>query len=441
VRFVPTSVMTGFLTAVGVNIVLGQLSNFTGYQARGANRVLRSLDTVVNVVHWSVPAVTAGAITVLVILVFLPTRFASLGLVVAVVVGSGSAALLNLWVGDPVVLLRDLVAVPAGLPAPVLPMWSDILVLLVPAISLALVCIVQGAGVSAGLPTPGGRRADPSRDVIGQGVGNLVSGLFQGMPVGGSMSASSLLVQAGARTRLSVFVSAAVMAVVILFGSGLVAHTAMPALAGLLIVVGVSSIRPSKIVSVVRTGPLPTTIMAVTFALTLVIPLQFAVLVGAGLGIVLYVARQSNRVRLRQLHLSPNGRMRESDPDRVLEPGTVVVLQPYGSLFFASAPVFEGLLPEVRADSQGAVVILRLRGIDELGLATIDIIARYAARLHDADSTLKIVADDPRVLAQIEAAGLDRVIGAHNLYRGGEWVGRALRRAAADARAEAHPPT
>lgn len=203
VSFVPTAVMTGFITAVGVNIVLGQLSNFTGYDARGSNRIAKTVDVLLHIPQWSIGAVIVGAITVLIIVLLTPTRVASLGLVVAVVVGSGAAVLLDLWIAHPVVLLRDLVDVPRGLPLPVLPSLSDIVYLVVPAFSLAFVGIVQGAGVSAGIPTVDGKPADPSRDFIGQGAGNILSGLFRGMPVGGSMSASALIVAAGARTRLA----------------------------------------------------------------------------------------------------------------------------------------------------------------------------------------------------------------------------------------------
>ena len=436
ISFVPTPVMTGFVTAIGVNIILGQLSNFTGYQAEGANRLLKTIDVLVHIGQWNIPSLVVGAIAVLIIVVLLPTRVGSMGLVIAVVVGSVCAVLLNLWVPNSVVLLRDIVDVPRGLPAPVLPSIADAPNLLIPALSLTFIGLVQGAAVSAGIPTADGRRADANRDFMGQGLGNVVSGLFQGMPVGGSMSGSSLIVQAGAKTRLSLFVAGAVMAVVIFALADVVAFVAMPALAGLLIVVGWRAIKPSRIYSVIKSGLLPTTIMAVTFGLTLIIPLQFAVLVGVGLGVILYVAEQSNSVRVRAVVIADDGRMRETDPPAVVPPGVVLVLQPYGSLFFASAPVFERQLPDVSRESSGSVVIVRLRGTDEIGLSHVEVLRRFAAELRDADSTLKVVATEDRVVSQLDAGGLTADIGADNVYRGTEWVGEGLRRAYADARAE-----
>ncbi|MHC2998467.1 SulP family inorganic anion transporter [Microbacterium sp. HJ5] len=433
VSFVPTAVMTGFITAIGVNIILGQFSNFTGYPGRGANRLLKTFDVLLHIGQWSVASVVVGTITILLIVVLRPTRVGSLGLVVAVVAGSVCAVLLNLWVGDPVAQLRDIVDVPRGLPAPVLPSVADIPVLLVPAVSLAFIGLVQGAAVSAGIPTTDGRPANANRDFIGQGAGNVVSGLFQGMPVGGSMSGSSIIVQSGAKTRLALFIAAAVMAVVVFLASDLVAYVAMPALAGLLMVVGFGAIKPSRVYSVIKSGPLPTAIMAVTFGLTLIIPLQFAVLAGVGLGIILYVGQQSNRVRVRAVHVEPGGRLRESDPPAVVPAGEVLVLQPYGSLFFASSPIFEKQLPEVSRASRNAVVIVRLRGTDQIGLSLVDVLRRFAHALRDADSSLKVVATEDRVIEALAAGGLTGDIGEANVYRSSEWVGETLRRAYDDA--------
>nr|WP_246298181.1 SulP family inorganic anion transporter [Leifsonia soli] len=434
IRFVPADVMTGFITAVGVNIVLGQLSAFTGYSGEGANRVTRSIDLLKHIPQWSIPTVVVGAVTILTIVVLQRTPVGGFGLVIAVVLGSLTAALLNLWVDAPVPLLGDIVAVPAGLPLPTLPSIEDIPYLLIPAVSLALVGLIQGAGVSAGIPTASGRPANSSRDFIGQGVGNIVSGLFRGMPVGGSMSGSALLVAAGARSKLALFVAGATMALVIVFASGIVALTAMPALAGLLIMIGFAAIKPSRVYSVVRSGVLPTAVMTVTFVLTLVIPLQFAVLAGVGLGIILFVARQSNRLRVRQVHLDESGRMRESDPPATVGARQVIVLQPYGSLFFASAPSFERQLPSVDDATAGSVVIIRLRGTDELDLALIDSLRRYARSLAASGSRLKLVVSELAVHRQLDASGLLDELGEENVYQGTEWIGTAVHQAWSDAR-------
>lgn len=426
-RFVPTAVMTGFVTAVGVNIVLGQLTNLTGYDAEGANRVARALDLLVHPWRIDPATIAVGLTTIALILLLGRTRLGSMGLVVAVVVGSALAAVL-VAAGNPVLLVEDIADVPTSLPTPVLPDLGETLHLLLPALSLAFVGLVQGAAVSVGVPNPDGRKADTSRDFIGQGVGNVVAGLFRGMPVGGSMSATALIQTAGARTRWSLVISAAVMAVVILALGDLVSEVAMPSLAALLIVVGVGSIKPARVLAVHRSGALQSTVMAITFVLTLLIPLQYSVLFGVGLAILLHVVQQANQVGLRALELV-DGRVREIDPPAVVPGREVTVLQPTGQLFFASAPALERLLPVVTPASQQAVVVLRLRGADHLGLAVIEVLRTFTRQLQAVGGTLKVVVDSDVVVRQLAAADMVDLLGADHLYRANAWLGETSRRA------------
>ena len=434
-RFVPTAVMVGFVTAVGINIVLGQLSNFTGAEGSGPNRVARAVDTLVHVRQFHPATVGVALLTLALIIVLTRTRLRSLGLVVAVASGSLLAWAFNTYLDARVAVVGDIAAIPNGLPAPVLPSLDDIGFLAIPALSLACVGLIQGAAVAAGVPNPDGRASDASQDFVGQGAGNVVSGLFQGMPVGGSMSASALIVTAGAKTRLALFMAAGVMGVTIVLFAGVVAQVAMPSLAALLIVVGAGAIKPAQIGSVMKTGALQTTIMAVTFGLTLLIPLQFAVLVGVGLGIVLFVAEQSNRLRVRQITVTDDGRIRESDPDSSVGSEKVVVLQPYGSLFFASAPVFEAQLPKIDAATRRSVVVLRLRGRDQIGLSLVNVLLGYARDLAEHDSRMFVITTSERVTVQMAAGGLVAEVGESSIYQGNEWLGETTRRAYGDAEA------
>jgi SulP family sulfate permease len=420
-RFVSNSVMTGFITAVGINIVLGQLDDFTGYEAEGGNRVSRAVDLLFNLGQVDVPTLAVGVVTVVGIVWLQRTRLGALGLVVAVGIGSALAQLLEA-IDQPVALVGDVADVPSSLPLPTLPILDEIPSLLVPAASLAFVGLVQGAGVSASFPGRDGELPDTSQDFVGQGAGNLVSGVFQGMPVGGSMSASSLVVTAGARSRGALLIAGVVMAAVIVLFAGVVELIAMPALAGLLIVVGVGTVKPAKVMAIAHTGPVPMTVMLITLVLTMLIPLQYAVLVGVGISVLLFVIGQSSRLVTRQLVLRDDGTVAE-----------VVVLQPYGAIFFASASVLLDQMPEVTPATHRSVVILRIRGADDAGVTFIDTLARYAAGLAAADSKLIVVTDNERLVRQLRQTGTTSTIGEENVYLGTEVVGETTRRAHADA--------
>lgn len=429
-RFVSNAVMVGFLSAVGINIVLGQLTNFTGYASDASSRVTRALDTLWHAGQIDARTLVTGLVTVVLIVLLERTRLGALGLVVAIALTSAALPLLG-W--DEVATLRDLTQVPNALPAPRLPEIGLLPALLVPALSLAFIGLVQGAGISANYPNPDGRYPEASRDFVGQGAANLAAGVFQGMPVGGSMSATALNKQAGARSRQSLVIAAVVMAATLLLAAELVEHVAMPALAGLLMVVGVRTVKPANIYSVWRTGTLQKVVLVTTFVLTMVIPLQYSVLVGVAVSLILYIVRQSNQVTVKQRIFLPDGVVIETDPPPTLPAGTAVVLQPYGSLFFAAAPVFETALPEVTPGSRHCVVILRLRGRTDLGTTFMDVLKRYAASLRAVESKLVIVSANDRIQEQLRVTGLTALIGPENIYPGDERVGVTLRAAHDDA--------
>jgi SulP family sulfate permease len=204
--------------------------------------------------------------------------------------------------------------------------------------------------------------------------------------------------------------------------------------------VGYRSIKPADLQSVWRTGTVQKAVLAVTFVLTLVVPLQYAVLLGVGMSVVLHVVRQSNQVTVRRRVTDADGHLLEVDPPAELPAGEVVVLQPYGSLFFAAAPVFEATLPAVGEASANSVVILRLRGRSDLGTTFMDVLHRYAESLAAVGSKLVIVSASDRIIEQLDVTGITEVIGADNVYPGDERVGATVARAQADAEAwiEAH---
>ena len=176
--------------------------------------------------------------------------------------------------------------------------------------------------------------------------------------------------------------------------------------------------------------------LVVTFALTMMIPLQYAVLVGVGLSVILHVVRQSNQVIVKRQQVDTDGHLVESDPPAVLPGGEVVVLQPYGSLFFAAAPVFEGLLPQVKDDiapqrGHPAAARTQRSRLDRPGRAP-PIRRRRWPRWTAGSSSC------PRTNAsteQLAISGITDVVGPEWIYRGDERVGATLQRAEADAAA------
>ena len=268
-RFVPNSVMTGFINGIALLIILSQLDDLTGYAAQGYNSVTQVLNLLFNLNQIDRPTLAVGVASILLILVLEKTALKSFGMVVALLVASLLPLLFD-W--GSVAQVQDIAEIPSQLPLPMLPPLSAIPAMIIPAIALALVGLIQGAGVSQNYVNPDGEYPDASQDFVGQGAANIASGVFQGLPVGGSVSATALVVSSGAQTRLANITAGITMAVSLLLFVGLIKLLAMPALAGLLIIVGYRTLKPADIRMVFSIGLIQQTAMILTLVATLFIP-------------------------------------------------------------------------------------------------------------------------------------------------------------------------
>jgi len=189
----------------------------------------------------------------------------------------------------------------------------------------------------------------------------------------------------------------------------------MPALAGLLIMVGVSMIKTHRISTVWNTGSVPVTIMLITFVFTLFTPIQVAVLVGVALHIILYVFRSAEAVRIERILVQEDGGYIETPAPTELPSDEIVILNPIGSLFFAGAAEFEENLPEI-GEARNSVVIIRLRDRDEVGSTFIRIIQRYTRDLKAQGNLLMLTGLSDHVLEQLEKTDLIELIGEENVF-------------------------
>ncbi len=313
-------------------------------------------------------------------------------------------------------LVGDVTTVPRALPGFAFPDFALVLDLIVPAFALAIIGLVQGAGISQGYPNPDGKFPDPSGDFLGQGVANLSTSFFQGMPSGGSLSGTALIVSAGAKSRWANFLCGVLIAASVLLFADVVKLIAMPALAGMLIVVGYQTIKPAAIRSVWQTGRVPRAVMSITFVGTLMMPLQYAVLLGVATSILLYLFQGANRIRLVELVPVKGGFPKEQPAPRKLASRRVTALLPYGSLFYAAAKTLEENLPAAD-EARQAVAIFILRGYDEFGSTMIGVLDRYARALQANGGRLMLAGVSEGVFQQLERTGLLRLIGRENVFR------------------------
>ncbi|MGI0486778.1 SulP family inorganic anion transporter [Pantanalinema rosaneae CENA516] len=431
-RFVSNAVLTGFMNGIAVAIVLGQLGTLTGYDSDAGNRITQTLDLLLhlNQVNLVTTAIGLGAIVLILVLNRTPLRQFNLVLALLMI-----TALTSLWQPAAVQLVKDIAPVPRSLPVPILPDFSLIPQVLLGAIAVALIGLIQGAGVGKTIPNTDGRYGKAWQDFLAQGVCNIGSGLFRGIPLGGSVSGTAINISAGAVSRWAiVLVGPMVILAVLLFG-GIVEQFPLPAIAALLVVAGAQALKVEKWKDVWLTGWVPRLVMLATFIATLLLPIQHAVLLGIVLSILLYVYRSSLDVQVKQLLPTSAGQSFQEQPAPTHLPShAITILHIYGSVFYASTDILQAALPSP-ATAERSVVIMGLRGRNELGSTFLNLLKRYASELGTRNSKLMLTGVAPAVIKQLTKTGVIDTILPADIFPATPVIGESLQHARAAAEA------
>jgi len=189
------------------------------------------------------------------------------------------------------------------------------------------------------------------------------------------------------------------MAVILIALSGIVGQVVMATLATVLIAAAIGSLRIDAFLAILRTGRISQVALISTFVATLLLPVATAV----GLGVVISLMMQLNQeaLDLRIVELVPDGGgFSERPAPTALESDRVVLLDVYGSLFYAGARTLQSRLPDPTG-SRRPVVVLRLRGRAQLGATSFTVLADYAQRLHQAGGRFFLSGLDPAALEQL----------------------------------------
>jgi SulP family sulfate permease len=297
----------------------------------------------------------------------------------------------------------------------VLPDFAFLPGLIAPAFALTIIALAQSAGISQAYANPDGKYPNPSQDFAGQGAANLAGALVQGLPAGGSLGGTALLVKGGAQSRWANILTGLISAILILLFGALIGKLAISALAGLLMVVGFQTIKFREINKIAHTSQRALWLMIATFAATLIVPLQWAIFFGVAASFVVFAYRESESTTIVEM-LSPEGGVPIEQPvPKVLPSNKVTLLYAYGSLFFAGARNLEEDLPQAD-EAHNAVVMLSLRGHTELGSTFIGVLERYAKTLQANGNTLMLVSVNPAVYEQLKETECLQVLGEKNVF-------------------------
>jgi len=423
-RFLSRAVVTGFLFGAAIDVVIGELPKLTGTKVTGTNS-LQELWS------WLGTLGDAHALTVLVGLVSLIVIFglrrmapAVPGALVLVVGGVAAARLLELGAHG-VALVGT---VPRGLPAFQVPdlhlAWQHAGVVAAAAVALMLIGFSQTVGDARTFATKHGYQVDVDQESVAQAMANAGAGLFQGMPVSTSLSASSLNDRSGARTALASITSGVTVLLTLLILAPLFSDLPKAVLAALIIeavVMGMMNIPEMRRLAHVQRFDFWIAVAAIIG--TLVFGVLAGVMIGIGLSL-LWLVSVATRPRIPLLGRQAGTQVfRDLDeyPMDEITPG-VAVVRLDGGLFFATSDALEDRVRDMLQTTTDLTgIVLDCEGVDFIdsqGSAKVKEIIDFSA---DAGVTLRLARVKPEVGSMLSRDGIldrlggDRVHG--NVYR------------------------
>lgn len=373
-RYIPVPVVEGFTVGIAVIIALQQVPAALGVDAEGEKVLLSAADAVLGWLRdpqWWPLLVTAGvAATMLVGARIRPgLPLSLLAVVVASVLVAATRAPLDL-IGP----------VPSSLPAPALPPFSPALVsaLIVPAVAVAALAALESllsATVADAMTV--GERHDPDRELFGQGMANLASPLFGGLPATAAIARTAVNVRSGARSRLAALSHAVILLLIVMAASRWVAEIPLAALAGVLIATAVQMVEVSSVRALLRATRGDALVLVVTALATVLLDLVTAVIIGLVVAGLIALRDVSRAARLDETPVTSDN---DDEESRLLSEH-IVAYRLDGPLFFGAAHAFLLELSEV---SDVRVVILRMSrvlSLDATGAAVLaDTIQRLEGR-------------------------------------------------------------
>jgi SulP family sulfate permease len=345
VGFIPWPVIEGFTVGIGVIIALQQVPAAVGSHggAHSTNAAVAAADAVTGTA-WPAAllpmGVALGVITLMLALHRLAPR------VPASFVAIAAATALCTWTGADV---RTIGAIPSSLPAPTLPDLSGAVALLGPALAVAALAAIESL-LSARVATTmsGGPRVDADRELVGQGLASVASGLFGGMPATGAIARTAVNVRAGARTRAAAVVHALALLAIVYLASQVVSHIPLAALAGVLLATASRMVSPTVVRAVLTSTRADAAVFVVTAAVTVAVDLVVAVLVGLAAA-AFFALRNLSRTAAVTREVLPGP----------AQPGDerIALVRVDGALFFGAS---DRLVDEITQLGQVDVVVLRL---------------------------------------------------------------------------------
>jgi len=427
VKFIPRPVVIGFTNGIAVLIASTQIKDFFGLRAAKipGDFWLRMKVLAAAFPTWSWRATLLAVCTVAVMLACRALSARIPGPIIAMLGATLAAYFLKLPVET---IGTRFGGIPSGLPHLAIPRWHASLVqgLLGPAFTVAMLGAIESLMSAVVSDRMSNDRHNPNVELIGQGVANIISPMFGGLPATGAIARTATNIRAGAQSPIAGMIHALTLLCVLMFAAPLASYIPMAALAGILMIVAYNMGEWREIPQLLKLTKTDISVWLVTFGLTVFADLTVAVEAGMILAALLFITRVSNTTTVSQV------------TDEYIEDGRMHILQDkdipyYATIFRIHGPFLFGATDKVSTITENMhelppVVIIRLRNMTAIDATGVYALEEIARQLHASGRTLILCGAREQPAKLMQQAEFEEVVGRENICAN---VNEALRRAEA----------
>ena len=422
IKYIPYPIIVGFTSGIAVTIFTTQVKDLLGMQISAVPSdfiekwivYFQHLDTID---LWSA---VIGLASVVIIAVTPKFSRRVPGSLVAIIVMTIAALLLKQYAGiTSIETIGDRFSINSELPDAVMPVltWETIKGLVAPAMTIAVLGAIESllsATVADGVI---GDHHNSNTELIGQGVANIVSPLFGGIPATGAIARTMTNINNGGRTPIAGIVHAVVLLLIFLFLMPLAQYIPMACLAGVLVVVSYGMSGWRSFMALMRNPKSDITVLILTFLLTIIFDLTVAIEVGLICACLLFMRRMSETTDVRavydEIDLNEDADMERGNLEHLTIPKGVEVYEINGPYFFGAGNRFEDIMG--RYGQRPKVRIIRMRKvpfIDSTGLHNLENMCLMSQK---EGITIVLSGVTPKVEAVLKRNHFDQLLGGENI--------------------------
>lgn len=416
IKFIPFTITTGFTAGIAVTIVVGQLKDFCGVTYPAGMHTIETVEKLEAFIAgfdtFNFHALIVGLVCLAVLIIMPKITEKIPGSLVAVIVGILMVKVLPLKVNT----IGDLYTISSSLPRLQVPAFSfaSISMMLPDAFTIAILAAIESLLSCVVADSMIGQKHRSNMELTAQGIGNIASAMFGGIPATGAIARTAANVKNGGRTPISGIVHGLVLLLILVVLMPYAGWIPMPTIAAILFMVAYNMCGWRTFVRLIKTAPKSDiTVLVITFVLTVVFDLVIAIEVGMVLACLLFMKRMSDETQLKGWKytntLTEKTLDAEADKLRKL-PKEIRVYEFTGPLFFGAADQID----RITVKEMTKVLIIRMRAVSSLDITALNSLEALYENCKKRGITLVLSHVNEQPMRAMEKAGFVKKVGKEN---------------------------